>query len=170
MYIFWFLHQTTTFQASETCTPSCISFDSYIKPQPLLLLPSSSLCCISFDSYIKPQLHGIDSEIFIVVYLLIPTSNHNCCQYQTLALQLYIFWFLHQTTTVPQLTTSLQRCISFDSYIKPQLLPPTNRMLHSCISFYSYIKPQLTAYSFHILFVVYLLIPTSNHNLLIFSI
>ena len=35
------------------------------------------LCCISFDSYIKPQ--RIPSTLFVssVVYLLIPTSNHN---------------------------------------------------------------------------------------------
>ena len=33
--------------------------------------------CISFDSYIKPQRVGIDRNLFKVVYLLIPTSNHN---------------------------------------------------------------------------------------------
>ena len=33
--------------------------------------------CISFDSYIKPQLlHDLTGFVF-VVYLLIPTSNHN---------------------------------------------------------------------------------------------
>ena len=98
--------------------------------------------CISFDSYIKPQLFYITCVICIVVYLLIPTSNHNVGCHSCIQCRLYIFWFLHQTTTLPQSTTSLQRCISFDSYIKPQLFlsrPP--------------------AYS-----VVYLLIPTSNHN------
>ena len=34
-------------------------------------------CCISFDSYIKPQLVIFLSRILVVVYLLIPTSNHN---------------------------------------------------------------------------------------------
>ena len=33
-----------------------------------------------------------------------------------------------------------------------------------CISFDSYIKPQLTRYLFDESKVVYLLIPTSNHN------
>ena len=33
--------------------------------------------CISFDSYIKPQLEVADSLFKEVVYLLIPTSNHN---------------------------------------------------------------------------------------------
>ena len=58
-------------------TAGCISFDSYIKPQPGLCCRHSGCCCISFDSYIKPQrcryaIHGRH-----VVYLLIPTSNHN---------------------------------------------------------------------------------------------
>ena len=33
--------------------------------------------CISFDSYIKPQLHSMVMSLQLVVYLLIPTSNHN---------------------------------------------------------------------------------------------
>ena len=32
---------------------------------------------VSFDSYIKPQLMGRNTLILCVVYLLIPTSNHN---------------------------------------------------------------------------------------------
>ena len=79
--------------------PSCISFDSYIKPQPMLRLVHRATSCISFDSYIKPQrecdayYHGkgcISFDSYIkpqqpfqmvcyetVVYLLTPTSNHN---------------------------------------------------------------------------------------------
>ena len=34
-------------------------------------------CCISFDSYIKPQLYNTANAFKSVVYLLIPTSNHN---------------------------------------------------------------------------------------------
>ena len=37
--------------------------------------------------------------------------------------------------------------------------------LYSCISFDSYIKPQLWFYGFVYSAVVYLLTPTSNHNL-----
>ena len=33
--------------------------------------------CISFDSYIKPQRKNEDNHEWRVVYLLIPTSNHN---------------------------------------------------------------------------------------------
>ena len=207
LYIFWFLHQTTTIRCIGLQVPRCISFDSYIKPQLILW-------CLSLR---------------LVVYLLIPTSNHNlacCCLFHVL---LYIFWFLHQTTTCIILTLQIWRCISFDSYIKPQLLlnlnfslsvvylliptsnhnvedgltrqekvvylliPTSNhnfRVAHSekrvlyifwflhqtttrylillycisCISFDSYIKPQRKVYRSALWAVVYLLIPTSNHN------
>ena len=186
LYIFWFLHQTTTFAKSTlhfTCCISfdsyikpqhgsclvcfacgCISFDSYIKPQQKLLGILLCQSCISFDSYIKPQLllyciiillvvylliptsnHNDGSERtdpILVVYLLIPTSNHNLVRSARPSHMLYIFWFLHQTTTRRKSRVILVSCISFDSYIKPQL--PRNRLAVWC--------------------VVYLLIPTSNHN------
>ena len=120
LYIFWFLHQTTTVLCC--CYPEfgCISFDSYIKPQHtelLVLLAALYIFwflhqtttralygrivrrCISFDSYIKPQLRYILQVRFYVVYLLIPTSNHNPGNIILFANVLYIFWFLHQTTT-----------------------------------------------------------------------
>ena len=56
-----------------------------------------------------------------VVYLLIPTSNHNHRTNNSAASGLYIFWFLHQTTTILINLSSYSSCISFDSYIKPQL-------------------------------------------------
>ena len=121
LYIFWFLHQTTTYaeiglpwmgcisfdsyikpQLSHTAmviSESCISFDSYIKPQPRKLQVEIQKCCISFDSYIKPQ-HAESAKLLqLVVYLLIPTSNHNALSGDLSILALYIFWFLHQTTT-----------------------------------------------------------------------
>ena len=120
LYIFWFLHQTTTCHNAH-----------YIKFR-----------CISFDSYIKPQLLTEVSLQLLVVYLLIPTSNHNDFRlgryknslyifwflHQTTTprhswfdgLALYIFWFLHQTTTMTDTLISRNSCISFDSYIKPQ--------------------------------------------------
>ena len=144
LYIFWFLHQTTTSLLLVKTCRCCISFDSYIKPQLQTANATISLRCISFDSYIKPQLkivalcgssvvylliptsnHNdgiVRSKNYQVVYLLIPTSNHNCNPPSPWYEKLYIFWFLHQTTTLSYKRLSTARCISFDSYIKPQLL------------------------------------------------
>ena len=142
--------------------------------------------CISFDSYIKPQPRSTTCHYTYVVYLLIPTSNHNCVihhwkfsplyifwfLHQTTTLmqtnneleRLYIFWFLHQTTTVVQIASPASCCISFDSYIKPQRVPKYVFPAIRCISFDSYIKPQLPVLAAEYEIVVYLLIPTSNHN------
>ena len=122
LYIFWFLYQTTTTGYLILNYICCISFDSYIKPQRSVHRLCQMPCCISFDSYIKPQLYflwgvpcqsciSFDSYIkpqpiispwigWAVVYLLIPTSNHNQERFDLGAVVLYIFWFLHQTTTV----------------------------------------------------------------------
>ena len=164
----------------------CISFDPYIKPQLKTFLPFTLISCISFDPYIKPQLLTFLWLLLLVVYLLIPTSNHNCQPVFSRFVMLYIFWSLHQTTTIKnffvgrsalyifwslhQTTTkyvlsdgskqlyifwSLHqtttyygkrhlrfRCISFDPYIKPQLIMVKSLCLKSCISFDPYIKPQ----------------------------
>ena len=143
LYIFWFLHQTTTIPPSD----------------------GNQWCCISFDSYIKPQPTRYSLSIGPVVYLLIPTSNHNLTPLITVSSTLYIFWFLHQTTTQVFILKKLHGCISFDSYIKPQLFSNSLVMVASCISFDSYIKPQLLVLIKRFIRVVYLLIPTSNHNL-----
>ena len=229
LYIFWFLHQTTTNTGDYRLKESCISFDSYIKPQHLprrllllfvvyLLIPTSNhnhvspilnylvlyifwflhqtttkqakerynISCISFDSYIKPQPAKVADKIQYVVYLLIPTSNHNFVARRFFYTQLYIFWFLHQTTTMRRIQANKRCCISFDSYIKPQLndvlvgkgcqlyifwfLHQTTTSMRGtlnaicCISFDSYIKPQLISEFCALRIVVYLLIPTSNHN------
>ena len=47
--------------------------------------------CISFDSYIKPQPLGKLLATNIVVYLLIPTSNHNSENGDKRHRPLYIF-------------------------------------------------------------------------------
>ena len=142
LYIFWLLHQTTTFTVF------------------LIIL----FCCISFDSYIKPQLICKRYEVVKVVYLLTPTSNHNLSTLHFSDVTLYIFWLLHQTTTHILHTSESECCISFDSYIKPQhgpwhrwkpyvvyLLTPTSN--HN----QDFVIPSKIE-------VVYLLTPTSNHN------
>ena len=55
LYIVLFLHQTTTLPSDSNVYSSCISYYSYIKPQPLGILRWTSLSCISYYSYIKPQ-------------------------------------------------------------------------------------------------------------------
>ena len=56
---------------------------------------------------------------------------------------LYIFIFLHQTTTFRMQWQYQVRCISLYSYIKPQHRPSNWFKICGCISLYSYIKPQL---------------------------
>ena len=142
LYIFWFLHQTTTGECS-LCWAEQLYIFWFLHQTTTHTSPSRRYsCCISFDSYIKPQLNEAINSSDNVVYLLIPTSNHNCCSVRQSHAALYIFWFLHQTTTPDWCKESKGGCISFDSYIKPQ---------------------HVLLVSLHLL-VVYLLIPTSNHN------
>ena len=123
---------------------------------------------------------------FSVVYRTIPTSNHNLQRFPIFFNSLYIVLFLHQTTTRMITVLLLPSCISYYSYIKPQLLafcammamscisyysyikPQQNALRTSraacCISYYSYIKPQLICFLYLCTFVVYRTIPTSNHN------
>ena len=104
-------------------------------------------------------------EIFgIVVYRTIPTSNHNLHAVADQLYGLYIVLFLHQTTTGDITKQQAVCCISYYSYIKPQLFFPHSVSLGRCISYYSYIKPQLKRYITIIIVVVYRTIPTSNHN------
>ena len=186
LYIFWFLHQTTTRNLYSFVSSSCISFDSYIKPQPCYCLVVWVFGCISFDSYIKPQLlHKLYFILIVVylliptsnhnsriqpknsgsvVYLLIPTSNHNCRSVLSLSHLLYIFWFLHQTTT--WMTTTIRKHSLYIFWFLHQTTTIiwAKQFVKRCISFDSYIKPQRIFYCIRIICVVYLLIPTSNHN------
>ena len=122
LYIFIFLHQTTT-----TYMVGHICFKLYIfiflhQTTTFSCFISQMAGCISLYSYIKPQLYFILIFYFIVVYLYIPTSNHNLINLSRSASELYIFIFLHQTTTFCCLITLMTRCISLYSYIKPQLI------------------------------------------------
>ena len=79
---------------------------------------------------------------------------------------LYIVLFLHQTTTLSGCRLLLCCCISYYSYIKPQLDSEARLAALRCISYYSYIKPQLQQLCSVSLQVVYRTIPTSNHNII----
>ena len=210
LYIFWFLHQTTTTELSSAPVQCCISFDSYIKPQPqlitnkrekvvYLLIPTSNhngtqpqevTHCVVY-LLIPTSNHNVrlmDNEDLKVVYLLIPTSNHNHPICLSGFQELYIFWFLHQTTTSQTTDSSRKRLYIFwflhqtttktfiwlsttMLYIFWFLHQTTTASLASdtwlrCISFDSYIKPQPVGICSRACWVVYLLIPTSNHNVL----
>ena len=164
----------------------CISYYSYIKPQPKITCCHNSKSCISYYSYIKPQLDRSACQCLPVVYRTIPTSNHNLEEWGYKRDVLYIVLFLHQTTTVKlsaSLTATLyivlflhqtttfsfkgqdqRRCISYYSYIKPQPCKVEKQKHYCCISYYSYIKPQHLMTSLLRVYVVYRTIPTSNHN------
>ena len=121
MYIFWFLHQTTTNYLNLYKSLSCISFDSYIKPQPA--------CCNSLRKR--------------VVYLLIPTSNHN-----------RKLWLQQQTKVVYLLipTSNHNQVLNMTKNANVvYLLIPTSNHNNGV--------PSSNVHD-----VVYLLIPTSNHN------
>ena len=187
LYIFWFLHQTTTGFLLLRLLECCISFDSYIKPQPslrytmmmrvvYLLIPTSNHnhelrthAPFHVVSLLIPTSNHNSWHRLVwrqhVVYLLNPTSNHNVYAKHLYMLALYIFWFLHQTTTF------CRNCHKSPLlYIFWILHQTTTAMLPSptrerCISFESYIKPQPSCWNFAFSMVVYLLNPTSNHNL-----
>ena len=187
LYIFWFLHQTTTSIKEDSKQLRLYIFWFLHQTTTAGWIHRSSHRCISFDSYIKPQLILI--YYFYVVYLLIPTSNHNFARLPKVLSTLYIFWFLHQTTTSDRQCNHqpslyifwfLHQTTTADMYkmLNPELyifwfLHQTTTMvwlslvviqlyifwfLHQtttvrltwfaslrCISFDSYIKPQLRA-------------------------
>ena len=99
LYIVLFLHQTTTVYNRHDWRICCISYYSYIKPQPRMLSFILFLSCISYYSYIKPQQTLASRVRQQVVYRTIPTSNHNLIMNLIVLRRLYIVLFLHQTTT-----------------------------------------------------------------------
>ena len=80
LFIILFLHQTTTF----------------------IYLSLFSFSCLSSCSYIKPQHYSINLSSNVVVYHLVPTSNHNLFYCLFFFDVLFIILFLHQTTTLRQ--------------------------------------------------------------------
>ena len=100
LYIFWLLHQTTTWFDWHLFW--CLLYIFWLLHQTTTtsLITFGLTSCISFDSYIKPQLYFLCVDKIRVVYLLTPTSNHNWFAWLFWCSQLYIFWLLHQTTTI----------------------------------------------------------------------
>ena len=148
----------------ENILERCICLYSYIKPQPLFFQGSAGLCCICLYSYIKPQQFVRNVKILIVVYVSIPTSNHNLIVSRIGCNPLYMSLFLHQTTTICANYKILRKLYMslFLHQTTTILLLPMN--LLGCICLYSYIKPQPLRLPNQRGFVVYVSIPTSNHN------
>ena len=164
LYIFWFLHQTTTIRRSRYQPLLLYIFWFLHQTTTCYLWYYIHSCCISFDSYIKPQRPIGSRSLRAVVYLLIPTSNHNRKKLDDFIDVLYIFWFLHQTTTVERIDVQLIRLYIFWFLHQTTTAACCNSLRNRCISFDSYIKPQLLSDAMFSTSVVYLLIPTSNHN------
>ena len=78
----------------------CLSSCSYIKPQRASFENRKTARCLSSCSYIKPQQSNQTRIMTLVVYHLVPTSNHNRSAALQHHGQLFIILFLHQTTTV----------------------------------------------------------------------
>ena len=100
LYIFRFLHQTTTSPFPLLAYQSCISFVFYIKPQPYPYRHIySDVVYLSFSTsnHNHTVLQNNQSH---VVYLSFSTSNHNKNTQSQCFCTLYIFRFLHQTTTL----------------------------------------------------------------------
>ena len=164
MYIVLFLHQTTTGLAGKCLWSCCISYYSYIKPQPNVMSGDAlkscisyysyikpqrmgrdkrlRCCCISYYSYIKPQLKFVDAANKSVVYRTIPTSNHN----SLLSAHLHL---LVVYRTIPTSNHNWWSLLFFTIllYIVLFLHQTTTSLarfllLIRCISYYSYIKPQ----------------------------
>ena len=121
----------------------CISYYSYIKPQPTEVsnilqlvvyrtIPTSNHnkndnCSSVTQLYIVLFLHQTTTpcllcydgnELYIVLFLHQTTTE--CLAYKQGSV-LYIVLFLHQTTTVTRWDILKRCCISYYSYIKPQL-------------------------------------------------
>ena len=126
----------------------------------------NSFCCILFHFYIKPQQTSRTRRVRMVVSYSISTSNHNNLVRIISFILLYLIPFLHQTTTMDdvsaktislylipflhQTTTSPNNAFSwFALYLIPFLHQTTTFRVkgsrrYSCILFHFYIKPQPT--------------------------
>ena len=144
LYIVLFLHQTTTMSKADGHVWCCISYYSYIKPQPLDRCTQSTQGCISYYSYIKPQQR--------VIWLY---EIGSCISYYSYIKPQRGLLLLHKRLC----------CISYYSYIKPQRLSLCKgflKVVYRTIptSNHNYRLSQVL-----LAMVVYRTIPTSNHNL-----
>ena len=123
MFIILFLHQTTTKDG--------------------ILSAGALLFIILFLHQTTTKCDAIRIRV-VVVYHLVPTSNHNLSTKVLTFCELFIILFLHQTTTLCHYFSASCCCLSSCSYIKPQPCRCCQGRKPCCLSSCSYIKPQLS--------------------------
>ena len=120
LFIILFLHQTTTRRFLRRTGWCCLSSCSYIKPQQQF--PALLMILVVYH-LVPTSNHNEDTEEdteYRVVYHLVPTSNHNDRPCLMIVSRLFIILFLHQTTTTTKAAFRAVGCLSSCSYIKPQ--------------------------------------------------
>ena len=145
LFIILFLHQTTTMLSIIFFAHSLFIILFLHQTTTSVLMTFLLVCCLSSCSYIKPQLSNGDK--------ISKTGCLSSCSY------------IKPQPCLNQRSNRL-RCLSSCSYIKPQLFPMVRFRYVCCLSSCSYIKPQLSVFLIMRLWVVYHLVPTSNHNIL----
>ena len=143
---------------------SCISFYSYIKPQHKPV--ERIILQVVYRSIPTSNRNGKHALLSpsAVVYRSIPTSNRNLLCLVIHVEALYIVLFLHQTATLAQRGEYGEALYIVLFLHQTATLKSSLKHWRSCISFYSYIKPQLLLISTFLVNVVYRSIPTSNRN------
>ena len=86
------------------------------------------LSCISFDSYIKPQPERNIINVTTVVYLLIPTSNHNLTNtYDDKHLVVYLL--------IPTSNHNEHTVSAVDAYVVYLLIPTSNHNIEYIVKY-----------------------------------
>ena len=105
LYVLSFLHQTTTCNVRHLRQTRCMSCPSYIKPQLILAFKNiPHVVCLVLPTS-NHNFTCLFQNLLKVVCLVLPTSNHNYKVIIDAFTELYVLSFLHQTTTLSNLTS-----------------------------------------------------------------
>ena len=165
LFIILFLHQTTTKSGNGKLSFSCLSSCSYIKPQHLMIIYIVRIVVYHLVPTSNHNLDAVQVAEACVVYHLVPTSNHNSREIDILCRP--VVYHLVPTSNHNGVDNMNRK------YIVVYHLVPTSNHNHSFL----YIERNIVVYhlvptsnhncvSFHAdsTLVVYHLVPTSNHN------
>ena len=149
LFIILFLHQTTTFGQGSFRYICCLSSCSYIKPQ---LWPFSLASRVVVYHLVPTSNHNTKhavKRLRHVVYHLVPTSNHNVIE--VLDVELVVVYHLVPTSNhnlFPSVITILQLFIILFLHQTTTVMVALMSAI-CCLSSCSYIKPQLCGFSSH---------------------